>query len=70
MEIAAGTPQSGIPFKLSELAANDKEMKELQTKIANGELHPEAPCDGMYSEWSIEQTTRLKSALAGVFSWK
>jgi hypothetical protein len=70
MEIAAGTPQSGIPFKLSELAANDKEMKELQAKIANGELHPEAPCDGMYSEWSDDQTKRLKTALAGVFSWK
>lgn len=69
MEIAADTNKGGPPFKLSELAACNSEMKELQGKIASGELRPEAPCDGMYSEWSSSETSRLKKALAGVFSW-
>lgn len=70
MEIAASKPTGGAPFKLSDIAANDIEMRQLQGKIANGELAPEAPCDGMYSEWTSDQKDRLKSALSTVFSWK
>lgn len=70
MEILAGTGKSAIPFKMSEIAANDREMQELQTKIASGELTPEAPCDSMYSEWNEDQVANLKAALAKTFKWK
>ncbi|NML43495.1 hypothetical protein HHL11_07030 [Ramlibacter sp. G-1-2-2] len=69
MEIAVnGT--SKPPFKLKEAAANDPELKEVQAKIANGEISPTAPCDGMYSEWTPAQTSKLKSVLGEVFGWK
>ena len=63
--------RTGVPFKLSSqlAAANDGELKDLQAKIANGEITPEAPCDGMYSEWSAEEKSRLKGVLADVFGW-
>jgi len=70
MEIASGAGAVRAPFKLSEVAANDVEIRELQSKIANGEVSPEAPCDGMYSEWTADERTKLKSALSGVFSWR
>jgi len=66
-----GTMKTGAPFKLSELAANEGgEFRELQEKIANGELSAEAPCDAMYSEWTDEAKGRLKTFLGGVFGWK
>lgn len=69
MEIAS-TIKNNTPFKLSDLAANDVDMQELKANIANGSLSPEAPCDGMHSEWTSDQKDRLKSALATVFKWK
>lgn len=65
-------PDNGTapPFKLSEIAANDAEARELQEKLLAGQISPEAPCDGMYDEWTAEQTSRLKSALGKVFNWK
>lgn len=59
------------PFKrLAEMAANDSELQDLSGKLANGELHPEAPCDGMISEWTDEQKTKLNTVLGKVFGWK
>jgi hypothetical protein len=69
MEISAGTSKQSIPFKMSEIAANDHEMQELKGKIASGEITPEAPCDSMYSEWNENQVQELKSALAKTFKW-
>lgn len=57
------------PFKLTEVAANDSDLLDLQARIANGE-GPEAPCDGMYSEWTEDQKSSLKGVLAKVFGWK
>lgn len=68
MEIAVNNEQKP-PFKLSELAANDVGMQELQGRIASGEIAPTAPCDGMYSEWTDGQKTRLKGVLSDVFGW-
>ena len=51
-------------FKAGEL------IQEVKSMIANGSLTPEAPCDGMHSEWSSEQKDRLKDALSTVFKWK
>lgn len=69
MEIAV----NGInepPFKLKDAAANDPALKDVQAKLANGEISPTAPCDGMYSEWTSDQKSRLKSVLGDVFGWK
>lgn len=70
MEIANGTTVGRPPFKLTDVAANDVELNELQGKIANGDLSAEAPCDGMYSEWTTDEKARLTDALSKVFSWK
>ncbi|MEY8688344.1 MAG: hypothetical protein AB9M53_00510 [Leptothrix sp. (in: b-proteobacteria)] len=58
------------PFKLSELAANDASLQELQSKIASGHVVPEAPCDGMHVEWTAEETGQLDVQLAKLFGWK
>ncbi|MGN8004340.1 hypothetical protein ACTJKQ_14250 [Acidovorax sp. 22279] len=60
---------SGAPFQLSKLAANDAEVAKIQAMIASGEVAPTAPCDGMYTEWTEDQKVELKSALADVFGW-
>lgn len=70
MEIANGTTAVRPPFKLSDIAAKDVELQELQSKVANGSLSVEAPCDGMYSEWSSDEKTRFTEVLSKVFSWK
>lgn len=69
MEIASASKR-GVPFKLSDLAANDTGIQEVKSMIASGTLTPEAPCDGMHSEWSLDQKERLKGALSTVFQWK
>lgn len=70
MDTASNTRASAPPFRLSELAANNDEVKELQDKIASGELSAEAPSEAMYNEWTDEQKTRVKSALADIFGWR
>lgn len=69
MDIGAKRP-GAAPFKLSDIAASDTELRDLQAKLESGELAPEAPCDGMYSEWTADQKTRLKGAISDVFGWK
>ena len=70
MEIAVNNRAQVLPFKLADLAANDAELREVQKKIASGEIAPTAPCDGMYSEWTDDDKLQLKGALAKVFGWK
>lgn len=70
MDISQPGQGNTPPYKLSDLAANDADLRELQAKVANGEVSPEAPCDGMYSEWTTEQRSKLKQVLAEVFGWK
>ena len=70
MEIALNNQVQSPPFKLRDMAANDAGLKEIQGRIANGELSPTAPCDGMYSEWTGTQKANLKSVLGDVFGWK
>jgi len=66
-----GTLKTGaIPFKLSELAANNAEIKQIQADIAAGKLSAEAPCEAMYSEWTPEEKGKLKAFLGDVFGWK
>ena len=42
---------------------NYSELNELKAKIANGELTPDAPCNGMYDHWTSEAEGRLNGAL-------
>ena len=70
MEIALNNQVPSPPFKLSDMAANDVRLKEVQGRIASGEISPTAPCDGMYSEWTGVQKANLKSVLGDVFGWK
>lgn len=70
MEIALNNQVNSPPFKLSELAANDAGLKDVQGRIASGEISPTAPCDGMYSEWTGAQKASLKNVLGDVFGWK
>lgn len=69
MNIAADNG-TNVPFKLTELAANDAEARALQAKLASGALSPEAPCDGMYDQWTDEQKGKLVTALGEAFGWK
>jgi hypothetical protein len=68
---AGGLPAA--PFKLTDLAAandGDDELTEMKAKIANGELTPEAPCNGMYDQWTPEEEARLNNALIDLFQMK
>lgn len=58
-----------IPFSLSQLAASNEELKEVQAKLATGELSADAPSSEMYSEWTEEEKNRVKSALGEMFGW-
>lgn len=69
MEIAVNDTKK-TPFKLAAVAANDDELQGLREKIANGELSPSAPCQGMHNEWTIEQKAKLKSVLGQALGWK
>jgi hypothetical protein len=67
MKINANSTQT-LPFPQ---AANDiPDVAEIREKIARGELSANAPCDGMYKEWTAEEKADLKGALADVFGWK
>lgn len=61
------------PFAFAN-GANDDEseaaVKEIRSKIASGELSANAPCDGMYNDWSEENKIKFNKALAGMFGWK
>ena len=59
-----------VPFNLKDIAANDGELASLKAKIASGEISPEAPCDGMYTEWTDGQKSKLDNALSRVFKLK
>lgn len=69
MDIGNAYPGSA-PYKLSELAASNDEVRELQSKIANGELSADAPSDAMDALWTDEQKSRVKKALGEIFKWK
>jgi len=58
-----------VPFAFSQLAANNEEVKELQTKIASGELSAEAPSSEMHSEWTDHEKSRVTKALGEMFGW-
>lgn len=68
MDIGNSRP-GALPFRLSELAASNDEVRELQSKIATGELSADAPSDAMYSQWTDDQKTRVKKALGEIFQW-
>ncbi|MES2716605.1 MAG: hypothetical protein V4795_12610 [Pseudomonadota bacterium] len=66
--------KGGAPFKLSDIAgatnpAVDEDLLSLHAKVVSGEASAEAPCDGMYSDWTAEQEARLNSALTLAFGW-
>lgn len=60
---------SSVPFKLSEVAANNEEVRDIQSKFANGEISADAPSDAMYSVWTDEQKIRVDKALGEIFGW-
>ena len=77
MDLTTKTRVDRPPFGLaathagaSGAKAQDEMLAEFDQKIASGELSAEAPCDGMYSEWSDDQKRGLSQALANVFDWK
>lgn len=65
-----GNMGSAVPFRLSELAASNDEVRELKAKIEAGELSADAPSDAMYSQWTDEQKLRVTQALGNIFSWQ
>jgi hypothetical protein len=69
MDINA-TKVGGIPFKLKDLAASNDEVRELEAKIASGELSADAPSAGMHNTWTEEQKARVKTALKDIFGWQ
>lgn len=53
------------------LASNDEEeLADIRRKIASGEISANAPCDGMYKEWSQQEKADLKKTLGQIFGWK
>ena len=69
MKLATPGIDPRVPFKLSDLAANDVDLQRIQGMIAEGELVPEAPSNSMYNEWSEDEERKLKASLADVFGW-
>lgn len=59
---------SAVPFKMA--AANDTGLEEFGKKIANGEISPSAPFDGMDRDWTATEKKGFDDALASVFGWK
>lgn len=52
-------------------AANDSiEIADIRSKIAAGDLSANAPSDGMYDSWSIDEKASLKHTLSEIFKWK
>ena len=64
----------GVPFKFSDIAASspadDEDLLKLNARVTSGEASAEAPCDGMYSDWTAEQEAKLNSALTSAFAWE
>lgn len=69
MDIHTLNPASP-PFKLSELAASNDEVRELQTQIASGNLSADAPSAGMHNTWTEDQKSRVRASLKNIFGWK
>lgn len=59
------------PFKkLADLvAANDADAVEISAQLASGALNPQAPCDGMVSEWTAAERSDLTNVFGEVFGW-
>lgn len=68
MELNQGMHTGNPPFKLADVASSDKELLQAKEQLSSGAMSLEAPCDGMYSEWSKEQKDKLDDALKIVFS--
>lgn len=68
MDVHTANP-SAVPFKLKDLAASNDEVRELQAKIANGDLSADAPSAGMHNTWTEDQKVRVKAALKDIFGW-
>lgn len=64
-----GAVKTGIPYKLSDLAANNDEVREIQGKIQNGELSADAPSAAMHNKWTDEQKDRVTKVLGEIFNW-
>ena len=69
-------PQAGnIPFSMASISANDTNdalsaAEQIRNKIDSGELSANAPCDGMYNDWSAENKEKFNLALGEMFGWK
>jgi hypothetical protein len=63
------------PFSMATTSANDNNevlvaAELIRSKIDAGELSANAPCDGMYNDWSEENKEKFNLALGGMFGWK
>lgn len=67
MKINSTNTQQAFPVAN---AANDEELALIKQKISSGDLSANAPCEGMYKEWSAEERADLKKTLGEVFGWK
>jgi hypothetical protein len=70
MELQSKNINAQAPFTLATAANDGASRAEFVQKIASGELTPIAPCNGMYSDWTTEQETRLNAALTKAFGWQ
>ena len=63
-------PSYSVGLLVPVAAANDKEIGEIQRRIAAGDLSANAPSEGMYDSWSINEKASLKHTLSEIFKWK
>jgi hypothetical protein len=66
-----GTPDLKLA-KASSGVVNDEQAAraEMASLVAQGKLSATAPCDGMHSDWSEEDKTAFRAALAQMFGWE
>lgn len=51
------------PMPVSEASMKDPEVKQAIDRLVSGATALSAPCDGMYNEWTSEETEAFRSAL-------
>lgn len=70
MQLSQNSSIQHAPFQLSQLAANDSDLSGLVADLVAQRVVPEAPCDGMFNEWTQEEVRALDCELAKLFEWK
>lgn len=54
---------TGSPVAVSEASMKDPEVKQVVARLESGAVALSAPCDGMYNQWTCEETDAFRLAL-------